>query len=51
MLQQKLVAFEAREAMRAGTVEKTWVHDGKNFAKKRGVARPIKINNPKDIPQ
>ena len=44
------VAFRAREAMRAGKIEKTWTHDGKIFAKKFGIERPIKIITNKDIP-
>ena len=44
------LAYKAREAMRAGKIEKTWTHDGKVFVKKRGIERPIRIISSKELP-
>ena len=43
------LAYEARQAMRAGKIEKTWCHDGKVFVKKSGIERPTRIFTAKDI--
>ena len=45
------LAYEARQAVKGGLAERTWVHDGKIFLKKFGEDRPIKVTRSKDIPK
>lgn len=45
------LAYEARQAVKGGLVEKTWVHDGKIFLKKFDEDRPLKVACSKDIPK
>ena len=45
------IAYEARQAVKNGTITKTWVYDSKIFIVKKGDDRPKRVFVSKDIPK